>query len=88
MGEYRPKTHQRKQMSEKGQSRTELRVVWEKREGAQDIASSVPNAAPRDMGCRSLFPGLIFGLQPRFVGLDELAKLGGVGEQRVPLLQV
>src|ERR1700719_2439000 len=42
---------------------------------------------PCDMGYR-LSPGLILGLQPRLIGLDKLTKLGSVGEQRVPLLQV
>ena len=48
-----------------------------------------PHAAPLRYSfasCLSL--GLILGLQPRLIGLDKLTKLGGVGEQRVPLLQV
>ena len=36
--------------------------------------------------CLSLL--LFLGLQSRFIGLDKLAKLGSVREQRVPLLQV
>jgi hypothetical protein len=48
------------------------------------IASAFP--AGTQPQCLSL--GLILGLQSRLIGLDKLAKLGSVGEQRAPLLQV
>jgi len=93
MREYRPNTNQRKQMSEdSNRRRPELdEAVSPRGRGQRGLSGSgvlrFRMRPPCDMGSR-LSPGLILGLQPRFVGLDKLTKLLSVGEQRVPLLQV